>query len=67
MSYQLRKALPWWFKKFILRKKNVTCDSLYIFEEEEWNESDMDDHKKGSHEAGEGVSSGVDVGTKEHV
>ncbi|KAK3944498.1 hypothetical protein QBC46DRAFT_251951 [Diplogelasinospora grovesii] len=32
MSYQLRKALPYWFKVWILRRKNVTLEPLYKHE-----------------------------------
>lgn len=33
VRYQLTKALPYWFKKWILRKKNVHLAPLYNFDE----------------------------------
>lgn len=32
MSYQLREALPWWFKRWVLFKKDAKCAPLYSFE-----------------------------------
>lgn len=32
MHYQLTKALPYWFKRYIFRRKNVRCEPLYHFE-----------------------------------
>jgi len=59
-KYQLTTALPWWFKRWVLFRKNTPpCPDLYHFEEEAWTESDHDDPK--------GISSGVDAGHKETV
>lgn len=55
MRYQIRQSLPWWFKTYILRKKNVHCEELYKFEstsQQRFSESDREDSK--------GVASGVD-------
>ncbi|KKY26718.1 putative galactose-proton [Phaeomoniella chlamydospora] len=43
MSYQLNKALPYWFKRYILRKKGLRLEPLYHFEghvavEDDWQE-----------------------------
>ena len=32
MHYQLFVALPWWFKRYVLRNKNATKKPLYNFE-----------------------------------
>jgi MFS family permease len=32
MHYQLTKALPWWFKRWVLQRKNTRCEPLYHFE-----------------------------------
>jgi len=32
MSYQYKKVLPWWIRKWILRKKGEVCPELYHFE-----------------------------------
>ena len=66
MSYQLRTALPWWFKRYILRNKSAVCEDLYHFEEEEWTESDREEDRKkisgeGHDGEKEGISSGVDI------
>lgn len=29
ISYQMREALPWWFKRWILWQRNATCEPLY--------------------------------------
>ncbi|CAO1596963.1 MAG: hypothetical protein LQ349_003116 [Xanthoria aureola] len=31
-SYQLKKALPWWIKRYIMRRKDVHLEPLYRFE-----------------------------------
>ncbi|KAI4266503.1 MAG: hypothetical protein L6R38_008702 [Xanthoria sp. 2 TBL-2021] len=31
-SYQLKKALPWWIKRYIMRRKDVRLEPLYRFE-----------------------------------
>src|SRR5437588_413272 len=31
--YQVSKALPYWFKRYILRKKSATLEPLYKFDE----------------------------------
>ncbi|KAL8663540.1 MAG: hypothetical protein Q9168_008071 [Polycauliona sp. 1 TL-2023] len=32
VSYQLKKALPWWIKRYILRRKDAHLEPLYRFE-----------------------------------
>ncbi|KAL8819677.1 MAG: hypothetical protein Q9223_001948 [Gallowayella weberi] len=32
VSYQVRKALPWWFKRYILRRKGARLEPLYKFD-----------------------------------
>jgi hypothetical protein len=32
VRYQFRKALPYWFKRWVLFQKNATLDPLYQFE-----------------------------------
>jgi hypothetical protein len=32
MHYQLFKALPWWFKRYILFQKNAKLEPLYHFD-----------------------------------
>ena len=32
LSYQYGKVLPWWIRKWILRKKGEVCPELYHFE-----------------------------------
>lgn len=32
MKYQISKALPYWFKRHVLRNKNVTLEPLYKFD-----------------------------------
>ncbi|KAL8880485.1 MAG: hypothetical protein Q9192_008006, partial [Flavoplaca navasiana] len=31
-SYQLKKALPWWIKRYIMRRKDARLEPLYYFE-----------------------------------
>ncbi|KAJ0305444.1 hypothetical protein COL516b_005138 [Colletotrichum fioriniae] len=38
-SYQLLEILPWWFKRYIIRKENQPEPTLYLFEVEENVES----------------------------
>ncbi|TAQ86026.1 hypothetical protein B7494_g5655 [Chlorociboria aeruginascens] len=52
--FQLRRQLPWWTRKWILRRKGEEEPQLYTFEDEEWTGDDA-----------KGSSSGVDVGHKE--
>jgi len=60
-KYQLTKALPWWFKRWVLLRKNTPpCEELYKFEEELWVDSDQREESKG-------ISSGVDAAHKEVV
>jgi hypothetical protein len=33
MNYQLTKALPWWFRRWVLMDKNATLEPLYRFDE----------------------------------
>ncbi|KAK9458851.1 uncharacterized protein V1516DRAFT_666507 [Lipomyces oligophaga] len=33
--YQVTQVLPWWFKKYVLLKKNLVTPDLYQFEQEE--------------------------------
>jgi predicted MFS family arabinose efflux permease len=54
MNYQVTKAVPWWFKRYVLRKKDATCEELYHFEDDNWTGTDSDNEKA------KGVSSGVD-------
>jgi MFS family permease len=35
MRYQLTKALPWWFKRYILFQKHATLEPLYHFDQPE--------------------------------
>ena len=65
-KYQLTKALPWWFKRYVLWRKDATCEELYHFEQGEWTESDRESGKMMDGE-GVAVSSGVDKGQKELV
>jgi MFS family permease len=62
-KYQLTKALPWWFKRYVLWRKNATCEELYHFEEQAWTESDRDEPKAIS----TGVDNGVHNGHKEEI
>lgn len=57
-KYQLFTVFPWWFKRWVLFRKNTPpCPNLYKFEDEaQWTDSD--------HEA-KGVSSGIDHGVEE--
>ena len=32
MKYQAFTVLPWWFNRYVLRKKGATCPPLYTFE-----------------------------------
>lgn len=32
INYQLRKALPWWFKRWVLLKKDAKLEPLYHFD-----------------------------------
>jgi hypothetical protein len=32
MKYQLFTVLPWWFRRYILRKKSEVCPKLYSFD-----------------------------------
>lgn len=43
MKYQITKALPYWFKRYILRQKSARLEPLYKFEghmqeDDEWKE-----------------------------
>jgi hypothetical protein len=40
MSHQVFKALPWWFRRYILRQ-NVTLEPLYQFENVAEDEKDI--------------------------
>jgi Sugar (and other) transporter len=33
MNYRLTKALPWWFRRWVLMDKNATLEPLYRFDE----------------------------------
>jgi len=35
MKFQLFKAFPWWFKKFVLRRKGLVEPQLYHFDQPE--------------------------------
>lgn len=60
-KYQIGTVLPWWFKRWVLFRKNTPpCPDLYKFEDEVWTESDRDEPKAA-------VSSGIDTGHKESV
>jgi hypothetical protein len=61
-KYQITQALPWWFKRWVLMRKDTPpCPDLYRFEDEEWTESDREEP------ISKGISSGVDTGHKEKV
>ena len=32
IKYQTGTVLPWWFKRYVLRKSNAACPPLYTFE-----------------------------------
>ncbi|KAL8796908.1 MAG: hypothetical protein Q9182_007292 [Xanthomendoza sp. 2 TL-2023] len=32
VSYQVKKALPWWFKRYVLRRKGARLEPLYKFD-----------------------------------
>lgn len=59
--YQLFTVLPWWFKRWVLLRKNTPpCPDLYKFEENEgWTESDRDEPKA--------AGTSAEVGHKEHA
>lgn len=38
MKFQYGKALPWWVRKYILRRKGEPSPELYKFEHEEWTD-----------------------------
>lgn len=54
MMYQIKHSAPWWFKKFVLRRKNVECEELYHFEDDNWTGTDSDKDQ------GKGVGSGFE-------
>lgn len=60
-KYQLTKVLPWWFKRWVLFRKDATCPELYKFEDEAWTESDREDDK------GNGISTGIDTAPHKEV
>ena len=60
-KYQLTTVLPWWFKRWVLFRKDTVCPDLYKFEDEAWTESDRDDGK------GNGISSAVDTRVHKEV
>jgi sugar porter (SP) family MFS transporter len=39
-KYQLTKALPWWFRRWVLMRKGAECPELYKFEDDAWTETD---------------------------
>lgn len=41
-KYQLTKALPWWFKRWVLFQKDAYCPELYKFDEIEHNADPYD-------------------------
>lgn len=55
MNYQLYEVLPWWFRRYILRRPGQPCPELYTFESDAGTESEIEQKTKG-------VSSGVDNG-----
>jgi len=59
MSYQIKHSLPWWFKKYVLRRKNVTCEELYKFEDDNYTGTDSDNDKVGKTSGFEKESNGT--------
>ena len=55
MNHQVTKALPWWIRRYILRRKGEPSPKLYKFDEAELESDDK------------AISSGVDTGHKELV
>ena len=46
MMYQIRHSAPWWFKRYILRRKDAQCEELYHFGDDNWTGTDSDGDKK---------------------
>ena len=45
MNYQLGTVLPWWVKRYVLRRKGAKCPELYKFEtQEEYDEEYAKSH-----------------------
>jgi hypothetical protein len=39
-KYQLTKALPWWFNRWVLFRRNAVLEPLYTFDQPERQASD---------------------------
>ncbi|KAF4581983.1 sugar porter (SP) family MFS transporter [Ophiocordyceps camponoti-floridani] len=47
MRYQVTKALPWWYKRWILRRKDVTLEPLYRLDVADHEEEEQDSTDNG--------------------
>ncbi|KAI9815738.1 MAG: hypothetical protein M1827_002134 [Pycnora praestabilis] len=48
MHYQLTKALPWWFKRYVFFQKGATLEPLYKFDNVASDQAAAVPHKKGA-------------------
>lgn len=60
MKYQFGTVLPWWFKRWVLRRKDAVCPDLYKFEDEEFTEPYIAPSNEKSGYAGDDVANGTE-------
>lgn len=60
MSYQVKKVLPWWIRRYILRRNWEPSPELYTFGEQE-------SEQESEHDTSNGFTSGADLGHKDQV
>jgi len=58
-KFQFTQQLPWWIRRYILRRPNEPEPNLYKFEDEVWVESEE--------EKTQGVSTSIDVGHDKEI
>ena len=54
MRYQVSTVLPWWFKRYVLRKKGATCPPLYSFDGHVENDDEFAEKIRRESQAGPG-------------
>jgi DNA-directed RNA polymerase subunit L len=63
MRYQLTKALPWWFSRWVLQRKNAVLELLYHFDhstdQSRINATIQADKKRADGRAENGSRSGI--------
>lgn len=58
VKYQFTKALPWWFKRWVLFQKNATLEPLYHFDKPSVAAPSVDEAELSE---ATGTATGVDI------